>query len=135
MTSDEKVINLHSVHLTSYSQHSQQSSLPKLPTNNLSLVPKFQGENFYKNRAIVDEIKKLADHKGVTISQIALAWVAAQGFIAIPGTTKAHRLENNWTSRDVDLTEEELTQMRRIVDSAKPAGNRYAPAQQAMVGH
>ncbi|KAG5757953.1 hypothetical protein H9Q72_013907 [Fusarium xylarioides] len=87
-------------------------------------VPKFQGENFYKNKAIVEEIKKLAVRKGCTLTQIALAWVASQGMIAIPGTTKAHRLEENWASRHVDLTEEEKAEMRRIIDSAKPQGNR-----------
>lgn len=100
-----------------------------------SLAPKFQGENFYNNKAIVQEIKKLADRKGCSLTQIALAWVAAQGFIAIPGTTKPKRLEENWASRDIDLTEEEKAEMRRIVDSIKPHGNRYAPANQAMVGH
>lgn len=55
--------------------------------------------------------------------------------IAIPGTTKATRLEENWASRDVELSEAEKQEMRRIVDAAKPHGNRYAPAQQAMVGH
>lgn len=98
-------------------------------------VPKFQGENFYKNKAIVEEIKKLASKKGCTTPQIALAWVAAQNMIAIPGTTKATRLEENWASREVELTEEEKKEMRKIVDQAKPSGNRYAPAQQAMVGH
>lgn len=98
-------------------------------------MPKFQGENFYKNRAIVEEIKKLASRKGCTISQIALAWVAAQGMIAIPGTTKAPRLEENWASRNIDLTEDEKREMRRIVDAAKPHGNRYSPAHQALVGH
>ncbi|ETS73604.1 hypothetical protein PFICI_14550 [Pestalotiopsis fici W106-1] len=98
-------------------------------------LPKFQGENFFKNRNIVDEIKKLATRKGCTLTQIALAWVAAQGMIAIPGTTKAKRLEENWASRDVELTEEEKQEMRKIIDAAKPHGNRYAPAQQAMVGH
>ncbi|GIK06657.1 hypothetical protein Aspvir_002307 [Aspergillus viridinutans] len=97
--------------------------------------PKFQGENFYKNRAIVEEIKKLAARKNCTTSQIALAWVAAQGFIAIPGTTKASRLEENWASREIDLTEEEKQEMRRIIDVAKPYGNRYAPEHQALVGH
>ncbi|RJE24661.1 reductase [Aspergillus sclerotialis] len=97
--------------------------------------PKFQGENFYKNRAIVDEIKKLASKKGCSISQIALAWVAAQGMIAIPGTTKAKRLEENWASREIELTDEEKKEMRRIIDAAKPHGNRYGPAHQAMVGH
>ncbi|PWY86786.1 Aldo/keto reductase [Aspergillus heteromorphus CBS 117.55] len=98
-------------------------------------VPKFQGENFFKNKAIVEEVKRIATRKGCTISQIALAWVAAQGMIAIPGTTKVHRLEENWASRDVDLTEEEKQEMRRIIDAAKPHGTRYAPAQQALVGH
>ncbi|KAI8402903.1 hypothetical protein FOFC_16332 [Fusarium oxysporum] len=51
-------------------------------------VPKFQGENFYKNKAIVEEIKKLAVRKGCTLTQIALAWVASQGMIAIPGRRK-----------------------------------------------
>ncbi|KAE9370133.1 Aldo/keto reductase [Stipitochalara longipes BDJ] len=98
-------------------------------------VPKFQGENFYKNRAIVEEIKKIASRKGCKITQVALAWVAAQGLIPIPGTTKSQRLQENWESREIELTEEEEKEMRRIIDSAKPHGNRYAPAQQAMVGH
>lgn len=98
-------------------------------------APKFQGENFYKNRAIVDEIKKLASRKGCTLSQIALAWVASQGMIAIPGTTKAKRLEENFASRNIELIADEKQEMRSIIDSAKPHGNRYAPAQQATVGH
>lgn len=55
--------------------------------------------------------------------------------IAIPGTTKATRLEENWASRDVELSEEEKVQVRRIIDAAKPHGKRYAPAQEALVGH
>lgn len=98
-------------------------------------IPKFQGDNFYKNRAIVDEIKKLAARKGCKISQIALAWVASQGLIPIAGTTKASRLEENWASRAVELTEDDKKEMRRIIDAAKPSGNRYGPAQQAAVGH
>ncbi|KAJ5782350.1 hypothetical protein N7457_004124 [Penicillium paradoxum] len=98
-------------------------------------VPKFQGENFYKNQAIVEQIKKIASRKGCKISQVALAWVASQGLIAIPGTTKATRLEENWASRDISLTEEEKQEMRKIIDAAKPHGNRYSPAQQALVGH
>jgi len=98
-------------------------------------VPKFQGENFYKNKAIVDEIKKLATRKGCTVAQIALAWVAAQGLITIPGTTRAGRLEENWGSRNVVLTDEEETQMRKIVDDAKPTGERFSSIHQSMVGH
>ncbi|KAK5453898.1 hypothetical protein LTR20_010407 [Exophiala xenobiotica] len=98
-------------------------------------VPKFQGENFYKNKAIVVEMKKLADQKGCTLSQIAIAWVVSQGLIPIPGTTKSQRLEENWASRYVKLTEEEKQEIRTVIDAAKPTGNRYAPAYQAMVGH
>lgn len=108
---------------------------PKLLTQSPLIAPKFQGDNFYKNRAIVEEIKKLAAKKGCNISQIALAWVAAQGMIPIPGTTKATRLENNWASRDIEFSEEEKKEMRKIIDAAKPHGNRYGPAHQAMVGH
>lgn len=104
-------------------------------TANHPIAPKFQGENFHQNKKIVDEIKKLAVRKGVKLTQIALAWVAAQGFIAIPGTTKPGRLEENWASRDVELSEEEKGELRRIIDSAKPQGNRYSAAHQAMVGH
>ncbi|PWY73424.1 aldo-keto reductase [Aspergillus eucalypticola CBS 122712] len=97
--------------------------------------PKFQGENFYANKKIVDEIKKIASKRGCSISQVALAWVAAQGMIAIPGTTKAHRLEQNWASQEIDLTDEEKAEMRKIIDAAKPQGNRYNERHQAMVGH
>ena len=99
------------------------------------LAPKFQGDNFYKNKAIVEEIKKISSRRGCAVSQVALAWVAAQGMIAIPGTTKAKRLEDNWASRDIELTDEEEQEMRKIIDSAKPHGNRYSEAHQAMVGH
>ncbi|KAM5360706.1 hypothetical protein ACJZ2D_013584 [Fusarium nematophilum] len=97
--------------------------------------PKFQGENFYKNKAIVDEIQKLASRKGCTLPQIALAWVAAQGFIAIPGTTKPKRLEENFGSRDIQLTDEEKQELREIINKAKPHGNRYGERNQALVGH
>lgn len=98
-------------------------------------MPKFQGDNFYKNKAIVDEVKKLASRKNCSPSQLALAWVAAQGLIAIPGTTKLQRLEQNWASRDVELTEEEKGEMRKIIEAAKPVGERYGEKHQAMVGH
>jgi diketogulonate reductase-like aldo/keto reductase len=55
--------------------------------------------------------------------------------IAIPGTTKAGRLEENWASRNVELSDSEKQEMRKIIDSSKPAGNRYSERAQAMVGH
>jgi aryl-alcohol dehydrogenase-like predicted oxidoreductase len=77
----------------------------------------------------------LAVRKGCSVAQIALAWVAAQGMITIPGTTKTSRLTENWASRDIELTNDELEEMREIVNAAKPVGERFAPVFQSMVGH
>lgn len=98
-------------------------------------VPKFQGQNFYNNKRIVDSIKTLAQRKGCTLTQIALAWVIAQGMIPIPGTTKPQRLEENVASRDIVLTDEEKKEIRKILDDIKPEGNRYSEKHQSMVGH
>lgn len=81
------------------------------------------------------EIQKLAKRKGCTTAQIALAWVASQGLIPIPGTTKIHRLEENWRSRDVVLDADEMKEMRRIIDAAKPTGERFNAVFGSMVGH
>jgi aryl-alcohol dehydrogenase-like predicted oxidoreductase len=98
-------------------------------------VPKFQGQNFYDNKKIVEQIKAIAKRKSCTLTQVALAWVIAQGMIPIPGTTKPGRLEENFASRRVELMEEEKEEIRRILDSLKPQGNRYSEKAQAMVGH
>ena len=83
----------------------------------------------------MEEVKKLATRKGCTSAQIALAWVAAQGMIAIPGTTKPKRLEENWASRDIILTEEEQAELRIIIEKSKPHGNRFGPAHEAVIDH
>ncbi|KAF3403169.1 Aldo-keto reductase yakc [NADP] [Talaromyces pinophilus] len=88
-------------------------------------IPKFQGENFYANKKISEGFKELANRRGCTVTQVALAWVAAQGMIAIPGTTSPSRLEENWASRDIDLTEEEIEKMRATINKLKPRGDRY----------
>ncbi|KAM0713431.1 hypothetical protein Q7P37_010393 [Cladosporium fusiforme] len=98
-------------------------------------VPKFQGQNFHNNKRIVDAIKLLAQRKGCTLTQIALAWVMAQDMIPIPGTTKPQRLEENFASGEIVLSEEEKKQMRRILEEVKPEGNRYGERAQSMVGH
>lgn len=88
-------------------------------------VPKFQGENFYANKKIAENFKALARRKGCSVTQVALAWVAAEGIIAIPGTTKPGRLDENWASRDVDITEEDKAEMRKVIEASKPQGDRY----------
>ncbi|KAF4336582.1 aldo keto reductase [Fusarium beomiforme] len=88
-------------------------------------IPKWQGENFYANKRIADGFRELAKRKNCTLPQVALAWVAAQGMISIPGTTKPERLVENFASTDIELTEEEIKDMRKLVDALKPQGDRY----------
>jgi aryl-alcohol dehydrogenase-like predicted oxidoreductase len=87
-------------------------------------IPRFSEELLGKNMRIVDEFKKLAEKKGCSPGQLALAWVIAQGAIPIPGTKKAERLEENFGAREVDLDEEELAEIRKLVEEAKPEGAR-----------
>lgn len=87
-----------------------------------------------KNLRIVDEFQKLADNKGCTPSQLALAWVMAQGAIPIPGTKTSSRLQENFAAGDVSLSSDELKELRKLIDDAKPTGNRYSDVHMAMVG-
>jgi len=92
--------------------------------------PRFQGENFYKNMAVVDKLKGLASAKGCTVGQLTLAWVMAQGkdFFLIPGTKKLHYLDENFGAKDVILTKDEMQQIREIAEKAEIAGGRYSAA-------
>ncbi len=88
--------------------------------------PRFQGENFQKNLDLVEEIEQMARAKGVTASQLALAWVMAQGdhIFPIPGTKKIKYLEENAGAVDVKLSGEELITLDSVfVDG--PSGARY----------
>jgi aryl-alcohol dehydrogenase-like predicted oxidoreductase len=87
--------------------------------------PRFQGENFQRNLDLVARIEELAERKGVTPAQLALAWVLAQGedIVPIPGTKKVPRLEENAAAAEVELSEDEL---REIADALpEAAGPRY----------
>jgi aryl-alcohol dehydrogenase-like predicted oxidoreductase len=82
--------------------------------------PRFQGENFEKNLALMSRVEVLAGDKGVTPAQLALAWVMAMGdhVIPIPGTRKIHRLDENAAAADVVLSEDDM----RALDQAMPVG-------------
>ena len=88
-------------------------------------LPRFQGENFQKNLALVDELTTIAHEKGVFASQLALAWVLAQGedIVPIPGTKQRAYLEQNVSATDIVLTPSELKRIRTLL--ASPAGARY----------
>ncbi|MHB9145828.1 MAG: aldo/keto reductase [Symbiobacteriia bacterium] len=90
-------------------------------------MPRFQGENFKQNLQLVDRMKEIAQERGVTPSQLALAWMLAQGedIVPIPGTKRRTYLEENLAAVDIRLTPAEL---RRIADAAPKgitAGDRY----------
>lgn len=90
-------------------------------------APRFQGENFNKNLQLVKSVEAIAQEKGVTAAQVALAWVMAQGddIVPIPGTKKRSRLEENIRATDVTLSKKELEQLSRAAPKGFTAGNRY----------
>ena len=99
-------------------------------------IPRFQPEAMDKNQAFVDLLKRVAADKRATPAQIALAWLLAQRpyIVPIPGTTKLHRLEENIGAAAIDLTDADLREIGEAASRIEPEGDRYAPAQMAMVG-
>jgi aryl-alcohol dehydrogenase-like predicted oxidoreductase len=89
--------------------------------------PRFQGEALEANLRLVDEVKAIAERKGVTPGQIALAWVLAQGddVVPIPGTKRVKYLEENAAAREVQLAEDDLKALERAVPRDAVVGSRY----------
>jgi aryl-alcohol dehydrogenase-like predicted oxidoreductase len=89
--------------------------------------PRFQGENFAKNLSLVKEIEEIAKAKGVTPSQLALAWVLGQGddVVPIPGTKRVKYLDENLGAINVKLTPEELQRINDVLPAGAAAGERY----------
>jgi aryl-alcohol dehydrogenase-like predicted oxidoreductase len=89
--------------------------------------PRFQGENFARNIALVREVEGMAREKGCTTAQLALAWVLAQGedIVPIPGTKRVKYLDENIGALDVHLTDEELRRLDEILPPGAAAGQRY----------
>ena len=90
--------------------------------------PRFQGENFQKNLSLVQRIEEIANNKGCKPSQLALAWVLAQGedIVPIPGTKRRQYLEENAAASDIVLTPEDLQQINEISPQGVAAGGRYS---------
>jgi aryl-alcohol dehydrogenase-like predicted oxidoreductase len=97
--------------------------------------PRFQGENFAKNLAVLDQINSLAKRKGCTPSQLALAWLLAQGddLVPIPGTTSLSRLEENTAASEVTLSEAELRSIDAIAPQRVAVGQRYNPGMMGLL--
>jgi aryl-alcohol dehydrogenase-like predicted oxidoreductase len=106
------------------------------PTDFRNLVPRFSPEARKANMALVDLIKAVAERKGVTPAQVALAWLLAQKpWIApIPGTTKLHRVEENLGAVKFKLTENDLEQIGETAARLKLEGARLPDAALKMTG-
>ncbi|MGD1943877.1 MAG: aldo/keto reductase [Leptolyngbyaceae cyanobacterium] len=91
-------------------------------------APRFQGENFAKNLALVDQVQAIAQAKGVTPAQLALAWLLAQGddLVPIPGTKRRQYLEENVAAVAIELTADELAQIDAVAPQGAAVGDRYA---------
>ena len=89
--------------------------------------PRLQGENFAKNLQLVERVQQIAAEKQVTPSQLALAWLLAQGqdIVPIPGTKRRQYLEENAAAVDVALTPEELARIDEVAPKGVAAGDRY----------
>lgn len=105
-----------------------QASELKADDFRLSL-PRFQGENFDRNQALVDQVKAFAAQKGCTPGQIALSWLyyRNQDIIPIPGTKRIKYLEENVGAIDVKLSQSDLDRLEEILPLGAPAGSRYDP--------
>lgn len=91
-------------------------------------IPRFQGEQFYKNLELLAEIQTMAVNKQVTTSQLALAWVLAKGVVPIPGTKRRKYLEENIGATQIRLTEEDLARLEAIIPLGTLTGDRYDQA-------
>ncbi|GAP86400.1 putative alcohol dehydrogenase [Rosellinia necatrix] len=91
-------------------------------------LPRFQGDNFARNLALVDRFAEVARRKGCTPGQLVLAWLLAQGpdVFVIPGTKKRPYLEENFAAAHVDLSAEEERSLRALVEEAGVGGDRGA---------
>jgi aryl-alcohol dehydrogenase-like predicted oxidoreductase len=93
-----------------------------------STIPRFEPDALQHNRPVVDLLARVAERKGATPAQIALAWLLAQKpwIVPIPGTRKAHRLEENIGAADVELSADELTEIATAASTIDVQGGRYS---------
>lgn len=98
-------------------------------------APRFN-EHLQQNLRLVDEFERLAAKKGggCTAGQLSIAWVMRMGAIPIPGTKSVARLEENWAAGKVELTDEEMDEIRKVIDAVGVKGDRYGEAGMKQVG-
>ena len=113
-------------------------SIEDMPENDTrsARFPRFAEENFQKNVELADKVREVADGKGITPGQLALAWLLAQGndIVPIPGTKRREYLEENARAAGVTLTEDDLASIEEAMPRGSAAGERYGEEQMRAVG-
>ncbi len=89
--------------------------------------PRFQGENFSRNLELVDRVREIADEKGATPAQLALAWVLRQGedIVPIPGTKRVRYLDENAGASEIELADDDLERIEEAFPKGATSGDRY----------
>ena len=97
--------------------------------------PRFQGSNREQNLALVETLRGLADARGASVAQVAIAWVLHRGDDIVPlvGARTRERLDEALGAADVELSEEDLAELERAVPADAVAGERYPEQQMAML--
>lgn len=98
-------------------------------------MPRFQGENFEKNKALLSAYGDIAKEVGCTMAQLALAWVLGQdeNIIAIPGTTNIQHMKDNYAAARIDLSAEQMRRLNSLINQKTVSGPRYNAATQAEI--
>lgn len=104
--------------------------------DNRAELPRFTEEAFEANQVVLDLLESIANEKGATIAQIALAWVMAQRdfIVPIPGTTKLHRVDENVGAVNIEFSKDEMTEINNVVDQLEIMGDRYNREQTDRIG-
>jgi aryl-alcohol dehydrogenase-like predicted oxidoreductase len=104
----------------------QIRSIDDLPENDFRRgIPRFQEQHFHKNIELVEAIEAMAKEKGITSSQLALAWIISKGIVPIPGTKRRKYLEQNIEAASIQLSESDIEKLESIVPLGTDTGATY----------
>ncbi|MFZ0599537.1 MAG: aldo/keto reductase [Flavobacterium sp.] len=96
-------------------------------------LPRFQGEQFQKNIQLVNEIKKMAEEKQMTASQLAISWISSKNILSIPGTKRVKYVEENIAAAQIILKTEEMNRLEKIIPLGTETGMRYDEANMSSI--
>ncbi len=98
-------------------------------------MSRFQGDHLQKNLALLPPMEAMAKDMGVSIAQLALAWVLAQGdhIVSIPGTTDVQHMKDNFAAQDISLSSAQVEQLNQMINRHNVSGPRYDTQSQSEV--